>query len=115
MDEDFDDSDDEYYFSIDNHEVKAWLVKIPKFLQEKWANIHEPGVELGRLRIYRNQARDAAGNLVPKVTFHVPEELQEGEIPIPKNYNLNITKMTPVNEFVFTENSIGRAVEVSLF
>jgi transcription initiation factor TFIIF subunit beta len=109
----FEDSDDDYYFGIDNHQVKAWLVKIPKFLAEKWSTIQEPGVELGRLRIYKNHVKDPSGKLVPKVTFHTTEyELQEGQIPIPKNYNLNITKMTPQNEYVFTENSVGTAVEV---
>jgi transcription initiation factor TFIIF subunit beta len=28
---------------------QPWAVKIPKFLQEKWEQIKEPGVELGTM------------------------------------------------------------------
>jgi transcription initiation factor TFIIF subunit beta len=40
-------------FNLDGQDTKVWLVKVPKFLAEKWAEINtEPGVELGVIRIH---------------------------------------------------------------
>lgn len=47
----------------------------------------------------------------PKVTLHIPDA--EWTRDIPKNYNLNFTQMAPVNEFIFTENERGQAVEIA--
>jgi transcription initiation factor TFIIF subunit beta len=111
--EDWSGSDDKETFGIENQDVKAWLVKIPSFLSEKWRRIEEPGFELGRLRIYKKQTTGFGGNLNAKVTLHaIDYEFDEDEAPIPKNYNLNITNLTPKNEFIFTESTIGKAVEV---
>jgi hypothetical protein len=33
----------------------VWLVKVPAFVAEKWKTVNEPGVELGRLRVYHQQ------------------------------------------------------------
>ena len=38
--------------NTDAIDKKVWLVKVPKFVADKWAEIHEEGVELGRVRIY---------------------------------------------------------------
>ncbi len=38
--------------NTDAIDKKVWLVKVPRFVAEKWAEIQEEGVELGRVRIY---------------------------------------------------------------
>lgn len=55
--------------------------------------------------------------MVPLVSLVLPEDEDEEDDgpPIPKKYNLTITNMTPKNEYVFTESSQGKAVEVGLF
>ena len=104
---------------VDRAGTKVWLVKIPKFVSERWSKITEPGVELGKIRIYKKQVKDhRRGGGVPLVKLVIPEAIaavgeEDDDIPIPKNYNLTITNMAPKNEYVFTENSQGKAVEVS--
>ena len=103
---------------LDKSQTKVWLVKIPKFVSEKWSNITETGVELGKIRIYKKQVKDhrRRDQGVPLVKLVLPDiDIQEDDElpPIPKNYNLTITNMAPKNEYVFTESSQGKAVEVS--
>jgi transcription initiation factor TFIIF subunit beta len=38
--------------SVENMDRKLWLVKIPRFVAEKWGNVQESGIELGKVRIY---------------------------------------------------------------
>ena len=44
--------EEDEFVNTDNINKKVWLVKIPKFLAESWNKVGEPGVELGRLRIF---------------------------------------------------------------
>lgn len=68
---------DEEEFNIDQREKAVWLVKIPSFLAERWQNVQDAGVELGRIRIYNEN----------QMTISVPE-FGESEYPVPKSYNL---------------------------
>ncbi|KAJ3261404.1 hypothetical protein HK103_006012 [Boothiomyces macroporosus] len=68
---------DEEEFNIDQREKAVWLVKIPSFLAERWQNVQDAGVELGRIRIYNEN----------QMTISVPE-FGEGDYPVPKSYNL---------------------------
>jgi transcription initiation factor TFIIF subunit beta len=109
---DFTDSDEDQIFGIENKDLKTWLVKIPTFVAERWNSVQEPGVELGVLRIYKNQIPDPSkpGSFKSKVTLHVENDAVQ--MPIPKNYNLTITNLESKNQYVFTESSQGKAVEV---
>ena len=99
---DGDESDDEFF--IDKQDTKVWLVKVPTFVAEKWQEASEanPGTELGSVRIYDN---------TQNVTLTIPEVEWAAELP--KKYNLRFTNLTPLNEFVFKENSAGKAVELA--
>ena len=99
---------EEDFVDTENADTKVWLVKVPKFVAEHWASIEEPGVELGRMRIYK----DRTANNIPKVKLILPEDQDESSVPIPKNYNVTMTSITARNQYVFTENSAGAAVEV---
>ncbi|KAJ3276181.1 hypothetical protein HDV01_005629 [Terramyces sp. JEL0728] len=68
---------DEEEFNIDQRDRKVWLVKIPSFLADRWQQVQDSGVELGRIRIYNEN----------QMTISVPE-FGESEIPVPKSYNL---------------------------
>ena len=48
----------------------------------------------------------------PKITLHIPGSATWAH-GLPKNYNLNFTSLTPRNEFIFTENHRGRAVDIA--
>lgn len=46
------DEDDAEDLKLDDVNTKVWLVKVPKFLAEKWRSIDEDNVNLGSIRIY---------------------------------------------------------------
>lgn len=71
VEEDFD-SDDELMFDLANKNLNVWLVKIPKFLQEKWETA-KGNQHVGNVRIYKNQLVGTSNKMEPKVTLHVPE------------------------------------------
>ncbi|KAI8807957.1 transcription initiation factor IIF, beta subunit-domain-containing protein [Cladochytrium replicatum] len=85
----------------------VWLVKVPKFVAEDWSKVHQPGTELGIVRLYQTKDR----NQLPIMTFHLPET--EWARDTPKDYDLKFTNTAPQNEFVFTENAKGHAVGIT--
>ena len=52
VDDEFEDSDDEIMLNLNKKDTKVWLVKVPKFVAEKWSE-QPAGEELGKLRIYK--------------------------------------------------------------
>lgn len=46
------DEDDAEDLKLDDVNTKVWLVKVPKFLAEKWRSVDEDDVNLGSIRIY---------------------------------------------------------------
>lgn len=101
---------------LDRKDTKVWLVKIPSFLYEQWTALPKAGVELGRLKIFKEPTRLSNGKQEPKVSMSLPSASSEPgsqwAAGLPKNYNLRFTNTAPVNEFVFTEDAQGRATEV---
>ncbi|ODN05413.1 General transcription factor IIF subunit 2 [Orchesella cincta] len=70
-----------------------WLVKVPKYLAERWARI--PGnVEAGKLKIYKSNS----GGGKPKVTLSLSEATicakEAGDDDIPKEHDLIATAVT---------------------
>jgi len=43
--------DEPGYLKLDNAERKVWLVKVPKFLFDKWKEVKEEGIDYGTLKI----------------------------------------------------------------
>jgi transcription initiation factor TFIIF subunit beta len=100
-------SDDELMFQLDRKDTKVWLVKVPQFVAEQWTEQHKT---LGTVKIHNTQI-NRGGKMEPQLTVHLPhDEWAQG---LPKNYNLHFTQMAPVNEFIFTENDKGQAVEIA--
>jgi transcription initiation factor TFIIF subunit beta len=52
-----------------------------------------------------------SGKNEPLITLKVPDAPWAEQVP--KNFNLKFTNTAPKNEFVFTEDSQGRAIEVA--
>jgi transcription initiation factor TFIIF subunit beta len=50
----FDDTveDDKGDLSLENLDKKVWLVKVPRFLSDRWKHQAQEGQELGRIRIH---------------------------------------------------------------
>lgn len=53
VEKEFKDDLEEDDLSLSAKDTKAWLVKLPNFLFEHWASQQQRGLELGRLRIYK--------------------------------------------------------------
>ncbi|KAK3824375.1 MAG: transcription initiation factor IIF, beta subunit-domain-containing protein [Linnemannia elongata] len=80
-------------------ETQAWLVKIPKFLADRWSTINEEGVNLGKVRIF-NQTNPNDPNAAP-FQLILPDD--DHTQSLPKTYRLNMNPNTVNNTFVFTE------------
>ncbi|KAJ3386498.1 hypothetical protein HDU84_001514 [Entophlyctis sp. JEL0112] len=87
--------------------TQAWLVKIPKFVKEKWDAVGaQPGVDLGVLRVYAAApaAPTATRSRAPQITLHLPRH--EGwTADLPKQYNVNLTSEATKGTYVFTTNA----------
>jgi len=104
--------DEQGYLKMDNADRKVWLVKVPKFLFDKWSNVTMEGVEYGKLKIKNNEPNS-------KSTIDVTLELDDRfSQDIPKNYKLQFTNYSPrtgvipTNEYVFTDNEKGAGVSI---
>lgn len=64
---------------------RIWMVKVPKFLLERWQGVTQDNVELGRLRVYNK--RDENGE--QRISVLLPPD-KPGEEPIPREYFMTI-------------------------
>ncbi|EGG06808.1 uncharacterized protein MELLADRAFT_77731 [Melampsora larici-populina 98AG31] len=90
-------------------DARTWLVKVPKFLSERWqqhAQASGDGVELARMRVHD---QDAAGNR--KIEIILPDL---PDLPaVPTNYTLDVRNPASTNLYVFDELSKPEVVGTS--
>ncbi|KAG0037274.1 hypothetical protein BGZ82_002819 [Podila clonocystis] len=79
--------------------TQAWLVKIPKFLADRWSTVNKEGVDLGKVRIFR-ETNPNDPNAAPFQLLLPTDELTKN---LPKTYTLNMSTNQVSNTFVFTE------------
>ncbi|ODQ67264.1 hypothetical protein NADFUDRAFT_45422 [Nadsonia fulvescens var. elongata DSM 6958] len=135
-DEDDDDEDDDeddvegeddsrrtgegYVDSLDlntkDSQTKVWLVRLPKFLMEKWKNVDNiSGQELGRVRISNERvvtsssgdgssSQGMAHKRKVKLVLNDTPETQD----IPHEYDIDLVKEVVNNTFVFTEKNLPK-------
>lgn len=88
--------------NLDNGEQKIWLVRLPRFLAERWRakdNFH--GQKIGKIKI-KQPITDAINKNVIRLELDDNEETRD----IPHNYDLNLTKREVENQYVFTEQNL---------
>ncbi|KAI8988589.1 transcription initiation factor IIF, beta subunit-domain-containing protein [Mycotypha africana] len=95
------DEDDAEDLRLDEAQTKVWLVKVPKFLAEKWRKIDQDNATLGSVRIY-NQAPPGKSN---NIALILPED--NSTPGLPREYSIHITPGEVRNKFVFTEDQNG--------
>lgn len=100
-----DDDDDKYEDSLDldtsKEDTKVWLVRLPKFLMEKWKEVDKiSGEDLGRVRI-QNQAGNNDQWKVKLVLNQTPEVAD-----IPREYDISLVNKSLENTYVFTEQDM---------
>ncbi|KAI9488212.1 transcription initiation factor IIF, beta subunit-domain-containing protein [Zychaea mexicana] len=98
LDEVVDDDDDD--LKLDSADTKVWLVKVPKFLADKWKKVDQDNVNLGSVRIYSEAppGRSSAISLV------LPENETDN---IPREYSIHIPQGEVMNKYVFTQGEHG--------
>jgi len=79
---------------------RVWLVKIPKYLMERWSNIDEEGIHLATIRVYHN-AQSSTGKK-PRIVLILP--------PNPENpsgegdeYEMDMVNEAVENQIVIAE------------
>jgi hypothetical protein len=76
---------DEHFEIGHGKDRRVWLVKVPKFLLEKWQGVKSNNEELGRLRVYNKPMPNGQERIV----MLLPPN-KEGEEPIPTEYRMTI-------------------------
>lgn len=81
-------------------ENRVWLVRLPKFLVDKWSHLDEhQNKRLGQVLIKENTAQGEK----QKVSLRLSDTPENSEIP--HEYELDIVKEVVNNTFVFTEKT----------
>ncbi|TIA88917.1 hypothetical protein E3P99_02332 [Wallemia hederae] len=80
--------------NFDDSDNKVWLIKIPKFLKERWESVDEDALELGTLRVYNDNTVKV---LLP------PQETDNLTRDLPREYTLNVHKHASENNYIFGE------------
>lgn len=74
------------HLDTDGMDRRIWMVKVPKFLLERWQNVREDNVELGRLRVYNKKG----ANGQERIAVLLPPNDEADENPIPTEYFMTI-------------------------
>ncbi|KAF8582998.1 hypothetical protein K439DRAFT_1412568 [Ramaria rubella] len=88
--------DPDEILQLDSGAGRIWLVKIPKFLMERWSAIDADGVHLATLRIYDRDQKTGKTTMV----LFVPPEQPGGP---PEEYKLDMVQETVENQIVIAE------------
>ncbi|KAN0123154.1 Transcription initiation factor IIF, beta subunit domain containing protein [Russula decolorans] len=107
-------NDDDSQLDPDEHLMlesgcsEVWLVKIPKFLMERWSKFDTEGVRLAKIRIYKPQSG------APRIVVFVPPEDGIGGDEDGDMYELDMFKQKVENQIAVAERAkapsrMGRA------
>lgn len=99
-DEDEDTYEDANDLDLSGIGSKVWLVRLPKFLMDKWKHVDGiSGQDLGKVRI-----RNPQGDEPWKVKLMLNDTPENAELP--HEYDINLVKQVVDNTFVFTEEDL---------
>ncbi|KAI9593432.1 transcription initiation factor IIF, beta subunit-domain-containing protein [Syncephalis fuscata] len=101
--------DEAFEFDLDmtRADTKVWLVKMPAFLAERWSEINEENVDLGRIRI--NHA--AGPNDRDGITLILDDTPDVQDLPT--EYRLTVRDKSVKNTYVFEEDEEGEAKAIT--
>ncbi|KAI8053680.1 transcription initiation factor IIF, beta subunit [Gilbertella persicaria] len=95
-DSDFDDEED---VNLDSVETKAWLVKVPQYLAQKWRRVTQDNIVLGKIRIYKNKfIKVTSGQNVPQAELIVEDDEYDQSSEVESHHYLSSDKCTSSNE-----------------
>lgn len=104
--EDYLEENESLDMNLANGEQKVWLVKLPRYLAEKWSNTEElGGQQLGRVKIKQTPRAGSSGNkLQVKLVLN---ELAMNE-DIPHEYDISMLNTQVRNSYVFSEENLTK-------
>lgn len=87
-------------------EQKVWLVKLPRYLAEKWSNTDElSGEQLGRVKI-KQSGRNGTSNNKLQVKLELNESPMNENIP--HEYDISMLNTQVRNSYVFSEENLAK-------
>ncbi|KAH3684061.1 hypothetical protein WICPIJ_004963 [Wickerhamomyces pijperi] len=88
---------------LEASDQKVWLVRLPRFLAEKWNNKETlNGQHLGRIKIRPKMTNKDRGNI--ELELDATEDNQD----IPHRYKIEVTRPEVQNQYVFTEENLAK-------
>ncbi|KAI9456862.1 hypothetical protein BJY52DRAFT_1275057 [Lactarius psammicola] len=88
--------DPDEHIMLESGQGRVWLVKIPKFLMERWSKFDAEGVQLAKIRIY-----DVPPGAAPRIVVLVPSD-DGGDDDI---YELDMVNQDVHNQVVVAERA----------
>ncbi|KAI0260417.1 transcription initiation factor IIF, beta subunit-domain-containing protein [Gloeopeniophorella convolvens] len=88
--------DPDEHVMLDSGHGRVWLVKIPKFLMERWSKFDSEGVQLAKIRIY-----DVAPGAPPRIIVFVPSDDGDED----DMYELDMVNQDVHNQIVIAERA----------
>ncbi|CAH2354574.1 transcription initiation factor IIF subunit beta [[Candida] railenensis] len=99
--EDYLEENESLDMNLQNGSQKIWLVKLPRYLAEKWSNIDQiGGQQLGRVKI--KQGTGANRKLQVKLV------LDQQDQSIPQEYDISVLNTQVRNNYVFSEENLKK-------
>jgi transcription initiation factor TFIIF subunit beta len=88
--------DPDEHIMLESGQGRVWLVKIPKFLMERWSKFDAEGVQLAKIRIY-----DVPPGAAPRIVVLVPSDDGEDD----DIYELDMVNQDVHNQVVVAERA----------
>lgn len=88
--------DPDEHIMLESGQGRVWLVKIPKFLMERWSKFDAEGVQLAKIRIY-----DVPPGASPRIVVLVPSDDGGGD----DIYELDMVNQDVHNQVVVAERA----------
>ena len=98
--------DPEEHLMLDQGNGRIWLVKIPKFLMERWSAINAEDVHLATVRVYTPDAP----NKKPRIVLFLPPNSDPAN---PNCYELDMVNDSVENQIVIAERPKDPALSMS--
>lgn len=103
--EDYLEEDETLDMNLTNGSQKIWLVKLPRYLAEKWSNTQElSGKNLGTIKIKQGGGQPNKKKLQVKLVLNDEQK----DVTIPQEYDLSVLNTLVKNSYVFSEENLKK-------
>lgn len=104
--EDYLEEDESLDMNLRHGDQKIWLVKLPRYLAEKWSNVDQlSGKQLGRVKIRQG---GAGGNTSGKLQVKLVLDDAVATRDIPQEYDISMLNTQVKNQYVFSEENLTK-------